>query len=203
MMLCNILTLDSRAPTSARSPRGAEETKTPTSRCARGHGSPCQDSKGCWSQAHVRRCGGRYPRRISTSEQDSILAGSSRYSGPGDSHECIWKVRRVPGSEAGTGEKGNCICGVRERIWRYQCEGGYIGDADGPGGEVHSGYIPETMSCLLLSYFFFMGVGGWVYGFELPNRNYGVCEILTCMHVWYGFFFRPKNLKQQQTARII
>lgn len=59
------------------------------------------------------------------------------------------------------------------------------------------------MSCLLLSYFFFMGVGGWVYGFELPNRNYGVCEILTCMHVWYGFFFRPKNLKQQQTARII
>lgn len=202
-MWCNILTLSSRASTSARSPRGSKEAKTPTCRCARGPRTSRQDSKGCWSQAHVRCCGRRYPRRVSAPEQDPVPAGASRHSGPGDSHECVWKVRRASGSQTGTGKKGNCIRGVRERIWRYQCEGGYIGDADGPGGETNSGYVPETMSCLLLSCFFIKGVGGWVYGFELPNRNYGVCEILTCMHVWYGLSFRPKNLKQQQTARNI
>lgn len=134
-----------RAQTSSRGSRSSKEAQA-SPRRPRLYASG-QNRQGSWSQAHQRCDGGCHPGRVSPSQQDSVPAGPPRHGGPGESYCCFWTLRGIPGGQIGAGQKGNCVRRVRERVWRYQCQGGYLGDAYGGEWQADSGYLPETISC--------------------------------------------------------
>lgn len=141
--------MENRTKTSPRSPRSTKETQTP-SRSPRYH-SPSKSRQRSRPQTHRRSSSNRHPRRVPPPQQDLVLAGSPRRRKPRERHCRFWPFRGIQGSQIGAGSQGNCVRRVRERVWRYQCQGSYVWNAHGRPCEAYPGYLPETVvrsSCI-------------------------------------------------------